>query len=358
MGIFPWDDWFYNLPWLRDQVNSRHDLLVQTQDNVQTDVGAFNKLLGNAKLLIANNALLLYISTTIQMDDLQLRDFQTQIDQLPDPVKGDIVLNSLEAGSEAIGGILALKFVVNLGQLAKKVIFGTGETATVQTEKVVVSLGEDALDAGITNVTEAATTESLENAAEAGAEEITEVVVEDSTSAALATTGLGIFLAVGLDAIFGAINGAEEQSKLEDILKKLDDKMIIVNKFLDTVRGRATDLDTKTINGISTFQAIASEMERLLPVGHKPTFQVDFPATLDSLDTCLDNQQKALVEFKLLVNLRNKYVDALNRNPNVTKDAVVNAVLFDSPTWVTYELLDSIWTEVLAKYSDMMKNAK
>ncbi|KAF7879129.1 hypothetical protein EAF04_000328 [Stromatinia cepivora] len=359
MGALPWDDWMYHLPWLRDQVNSKHDLLVRTQDNVQTDVIAFNKRLGNFKLLLVNNAILLYLSTTTQMDDLKLKDFQTQIDQLPDPVKGDTVLNATEAGSELIGGFLVLKFMVNLGKLAKQAILGgTGEAAAEETEKVVESLGEDALDAGITNVTEAASIESLENVAEAGAEEVTEAVVESATSAALASTGIGIFLAVGLDAIFGAINGAKERDELQAILHKIDDKMKIVNKYLTIVNDKTTDMDNKAVDGISTFKKVATEMKALLPTGHKPTFQVDFPATLDSLDTCLAAQQLAITQFSLLVQLRNTYIKALKRDPHITKDAVLSAVLISAPEWADYELLDNIWTEVLAKYSNLMKNAK
>ncbi|KAM3064913.1 hypothetical protein ACMFMG_011260 [Clarireedia jacksonii] len=359
MGALPWDDWFYNLPWLRDQVNSRHDLLVRTQDDVQNDVIAFNKKLGNFKLLLVNNALLLYLSTTTQMDDLKLKDFQTQIDQLPDPVKGDTILNAAEAASEAIGGILVLKFIVNLGQLAKQAILsGTGEAAAEEAEKVVEALAEDALDAGITNVAEAASTESLEDVAEAGAEEVTEAVVESSTSAALASTGIGIFVAVGLDAIFGAINGAKERDELQAILNQIDDKMKIVNKYLATVNDKTTEMNNSTVDGISTFKKVATEMEALLPTGHKPTFQVDFPATVDSLDKCLAAQQLAIEQFSLLIQLRNTYVKALKRNPNITKDVVISSVLITAPDWVDYNLLDLIWTEVLAKYSDLMKNAK
>ncbi|KAI3575864.1 hypothetical protein IWW34DRAFT_852023 [Fusarium oxysporum f. sp. albedinis] len=358
MGLLPFDDWIYHLPYMRDQVNSKHDQVVQTQDTVQSDVLAFNKQLEKFKLLLVNNSILLYISTTAQMDDLKLADFTTQIDALPDPVKGDTVLNAAEGGTELIGGASVLKFIVNIGKLAKQAIAGTSEEmAAGETEKLVESLGEDALDAGITSVEEAASTESLENIGEAAGEEVTEAVVESSTSAALASTGIGIFLAVGVDVIFAAINGAKERDALQGILDKLDAKMAIVNKYLTTVQGKRTEIDGKTVDGISTFQKVASEMTNLLPAGHKPTFSTDFPPTLESLDKCLADQQLALTQFSLLIQLRNTYVKALKRNPNVTKDTIINAVLLTAPDWVTYDMLESIWTQVLAKYSNLIAHA-
>ncbi|KAJ4310223.1 hypothetical protein N0V94_008549 [Neodidymelliopsis sp. IMI 364377] len=359
MGLLPFDDWIYNLPYMRDEVNSKHSLVVTTQDKVQTDVLAFNKQLDKYKLLLVNNSILLYISTTTQMDDLQLSDFQVQIDALPAPVKGDTVLNTAEGGSELIGGATVLKFVVNLGKLAKEAILGgTEEAAVEESEKFAESLGEDALDAGITTVEESASTESLETVAENGAEEVTEAVVESSTSAALASTGVGIFLAVGMDVIFGAINGAKEKDALQDILNQLDDKLKIVNKYLSTVNDRSAEIDDKTVQGMSIFQKVATEMKDLLPTGHKPTFRTDFSATMNNLDLCLTDQQLAIDQFSLLIQLRDTYVKAKKRNPHVSKDTVVNAVLLTAPDWADYDLLELIWTEVLAKYSDSMANAQ
>lgn len=359
MGLLPFDDWIYHLPYMRKEVNSRHDQVVATQDLVQTDVIAFNKQLEKFKLLLVNNSILLYISTTTQMDDLKLADFQTQIDALPPPVKGDTVLNLSEGITELFGGAKVMKFVVDIGKLAKNAIVGgSGEVAAAEAEKLVQTLGEDAFEAGLVNIEKAAATKSLEVLAEEGAEEITESVVESSTSAALASTGIGIFLAVGLDVIFAAINGAKEQEQLQKILDQLDDKMKIVNKYLSTVTAKGIEIDTKTVEGISTFQKVADAMKNILPPNHKPTFRTNFEPTLKNLDTCLADQQLAITQFSLLIQLRDTYVKAVKRNPHISKDTVINAVLLTAPEWVDYNLLDQMWSQVLAKYSDMIANAQ
>lgn len=357
MGLLPFDDWIYNLPYLRDEVNEKHDNVVKTQDDVQAGVIAFNKQLEKYKLLLVNNAVLLYISTTVQMTDLKLADLQVQIDALPAPVKGDVVLNAMASANELIGGLVVLKFVVNLGKLAKQAIGGGGEATAEETEELVESLSEDSLDAGIASIEEEASTESLESLAEDGAEEVTEAVVESSSSAALASTGIGIFLAVGIDVVFSAINGVKEKEALEQQLSILDDKMKVVNSYLDTVNNKVGEINDKTVAGISTFQKVAFEMSALLPPGQQPTFKTDFAPTLDNLDTCLADQQLALDQFSILTQLRTAYVKGLKRNPNVKKDDILNAVLLTAPDWVDYPLLDSIWTDVLAKYSDLMAKA-
>ncbi len=90
----------YHLPCKRDEVSRKHQEVVD-------------------KLLIANNAILLYIdkTKTVRMTDLQLKDFTTKIDALQPPLKGDIVLNSLIAVTEMIGQYLVIKFISNIATI-------------------------------------------------------------------------------------------------------------------------------------------------------------------------------------------------------------------------------------------------
>ena len=145
---------------------------------------------------------------------------------------------------------LSWKVVVSLAKLAKQAIGGTGEVAAEETE----SLSEDALDAGTASMEEAASTESLDTLAENGAAEVIEAVVESSTSAALASTGVGIFLAVGIGVIFAAFNGVKEQNQLNDMLKQLDEKMKTINTYLATVNDKSAEINNNMIEGISAFQ--------------------------------------------------------------------------------------------------------
>ena len=354
MGLLPFDDWIYNLPFMRDEVNREHQSVVDTQNTVQSRVLLFNAQLDQFKLLLTNNAVLIYIDKAVRLQDLQLKDFTTQIDLLPPPVNGDVILNALSAATELIGGVLVLKFVVNLGKIAKDALLPTTEGAENVGKDVLENMSEDAADVGVVDETEAVTTESLENTTEA----VTDEVIEGATTEALANTGVGILLAVGVDAIFGAINGAKEAEQLTKILDDLNSKMQIVNGYLNTVNTRSADLTNKAVEQITLFKSVASGMKDLLPPGHAPTFDFSFPPTIDSLAKCLAAQQAALTQFSLLSQLRTTYVNALDNHRNPTKAAIIGAVLLSAPDWVTEVILTAIWDDVLAKYSTLMKNAK
>lgn len=354
MGLLPFDDWIYHLPYKRDEVNREHQEVVDTQNTVQSRVLLFNKQLDQYKLLLTNNAVLLYIDKTVKMNDLELKDFTTKIDALEPPVKGDVVLNALSTTSELIGGVLVLKFIVNIGKIVKDAIWTSSEATEGVTDDVLDDMIEGTLNAGIVDASEAGTAESLE----ATGEEVTEAVVESSTSAALASTGIGIFLAVGIDIIFAAINGKKEADALDEALSKLKDKMKIVNGYLTTVNNKSTELTNKSVSQIKTFKDVTAGMTALLPPGHKPTFNASFPDTIESLDKCVAAQQAAIAQFSLLAQLRTTYVNAVNNHRNPSKAGCIGAVLLSAPQWVTEDILNSIWDNVLAKYSTLMRYAK
>jgi len=354
MGLLPFDDWIYHLDFKRDEVNRKHQEVVTTQDTVQSRVLLFNTQLDQYKLLLANNAILLYIDKTVRMTDLQLKDFTVAIAQLEPPVKGDIVLNSLITVTELIGQYLVIKFISNLKDVIKEKFWTDSEAAEGLDEDVVEDLAEESFDSGFVDSESVSSTESLE----AVGEDVTEAVVEDATSAALASTGIGIFLAVGIDVIFGAINGAKEADQLDKIISDLDSKMTVVNGYLTTVNKKSDEITTGAVAQIKTFKDVSAGMLKILPPDHQPTFDFGFPDTIASLDKCLAAQQAAISQFGLLVQLRNIYVTALTNGRNPTKSGCINAILTSAPLWVTEAILTSIWDDVLAKYSTLMKDAK
>ena len=354
MGLLPIDEWVYHLDFKRDEVNRKHQEVVNTENTVQSRVLLFNTQLNQYKLLLANNAILLYIDKTVRMTDLQLKDFTVAIDALEPPVKGDVVLNSLISITERIGKKLVIKFLVNLKDVIKEKFWTDSESAEGLDDSVVEDLADESFDSGLVDSESESSIESLEDVGE----EVTEAVVEDATTAALASTGVGILLAVGIDVIFGLINGAKEVEELDKILSDLDSKMTIVNGYLTTVNKKSDDMTTGAVSQIKTFKDVCKGMLTILPPDHQPTFDFGFPDTIASLDKCLAAQQAAIYQFGLLIQLRNAYVTALNNGRNPTKAGTIYIVLSTAPQWVTEAILTSIWDNVLAKYSTLMKNAQ
>ncbi len=160
----------YHLPYLQDQVNSTHDLLVNTENKVQSNILAYNAQLDKYKFLLANNSVLIYACTVVQMNDSELSDFTTETDVLEPSVEGDTTLNTLGSAIELIGAVLVLKFVCNVGKLVKQCILDSDEESVeVADENLfgaeaegVMDVSEDSIHSGLVSKSESASTESLE----------------------------------------------------------------------------------------------------------------------------------------------------------------------------------------------------
>jgi len=99
-------------------------------------------------------------------------------------------------------------------------------------------------------------------------------------------------------------------------------------------------------------------MFKIVPANFVKPFKYDFPSNLSQEDNFIAAQTTAVNTFSLLLQLRTTYQKAKARDPHVKKETVISAVLISSPDWVTSDILNKIWDNVLAKYSTEMKNAK
>jgi hypothetical protein len=183
-------------------------------------------------------------------------------------------------------------------------------------------IGEDTLEVGLVDEAEAGTTESLEDVGE----EVAEGAIESATMSSLAATGIGIFIAVGIDVVFGAINGAKEKEQLQDLIDQMQAKLDLVNKYLDQIQVKSTSMATDCIAQMDIFKAICKRMLEIFPANHQPpAWNWNIPSTMDNLDKLLAAQSTALDNFVLLTQLRSTYAKAVANNRNHTK---VNFSLF------------------------------
>ena len=370
MAGIPWDDWFYNLPYKRNEINSLHTKAVNTENKVQTDIIYLNEQLATFRQLVAGNQTLLYMKTFIVVDDLELAKFQTEIDALPPPPAGIVPLEFGQLIAETIGGGLVLKVLFHAGKEAIKRFFarGTQVTGETTTETLAGTMSEPLLEAGLTEGSIVA----LEGAAEGGGEAIAaastgaveavgtqvtkqaaKTIIGNMTARSLAATGIGIFAAVGIDAIFGAIDGAQENHEIDEEIKKMSDALDKVDGFEEQVQSTTRDVKNQMVTQESTFINVVDDLAHI----KTPTFSYKYTTGFDNLSKFVAAQNAAIAEYSLLIQLRNTYAQAVKRNPKVTKDAIINNVLFTAPASVTEKVLNDYWT-VLAKYSDAMKNAK
>src|SRR4051794_12151486 len=89
-SILPWNDWIFHVDDLKAEVQRLHSQAVSAQDNIRNQARVYNGVLNQAKELLAGNAALVIIARAIKFDDLQMRDFEAQLQALPDPPKGSV----------------------------------------------------------------------------------------------------------------------------------------------------------------------------------------------------------------------------------------------------------------------------
>ncbi|MGE0321900.1 MAG: hypothetical protein AB7K71_07920 [Polyangiaceae bacterium] len=352
MGLLPWDDWFYHLGARRDEVNNLHTEAVSLQDQIQAEVDVFNTHLGGYKSLVAGNGALVIVTNIITMSDAKYSDFQTQVDAIEPPVRGAVPLSVAEVIDEAVGGLVALRGLVKLGKFAKEFFSGGGEAAG---ETAGESIGEAATEAGVDATAEITGEITGETVGEAVAEGVAETVIEGASLGALGETGIGIFAAVGIDAIFGAINGAKEKEQLDKQIDALNTAVGKSRTFWNTLMSKQAIIDNGVVTEEKRLAGIINQLAHT--TDNAPSFNYAFTPTVANMNQYINAQTAALNQYGLLVRIRNGWESAVTRNPAVTKDTFLNSVLLTAPPNVTLKQLQAYWA-VLAQYSDTLKAVK
>ena len=329
-SILPWDNWIYHVDSKKHEVNTLHASAVALQDSINSKALHYNALLDQVKQLLSGNAALVIIIKCLQFNDVQLKDFDAKLKLLPDPPKGSVPAKFGSFLAEVTGSILVLKAVVNVGKLLKNAAFEVGEGG-----------GEAIGEVG------------LEGLAETGVELGVEAGVEAGVGGALAETGVGIIAAVGLDVIFGAINGAKEAHELDDQIGKL-------NAAVEKLRSADTDLNDKLskLQGVAVdeekrFHGIVNDLQKVIPYKNADSW-LQLATDLAALPLFLAAQTQALRYYGLLSQLRVVYIGAKERSPKADKETIISVVLFRAKAEVTHEELEKLW-DILARYSTGMQ---
>jgi hypothetical protein len=156
---------------------------------------------------------------------------------------------------------------------------------------------------------------------------------------------------VGIDAVFGAINGANERDKLNGLIDELQTCLTKAQVFNDAVASKTTDAK----NGIVAQEQLFIKLINALSKLKTPTFPYEFGTGFDNMAKFLAAQHTALGEYGIFVDLRNYYCDAKTRNPLATKEEIIDHYMLTAPVGVTKAIVESYWT-VLANNSEAVKN--
>ncbi|KAJ4310224.1 hypothetical protein N0V94_008550 [Neodidymelliopsis sp. IMI 364377] len=343
-SILPWDDWIYHVGDLKNEANDLHNQATSLQDDIRARIIQYNTLLDQAKQLLSANAALVIIARAITFSDLQLKDFETELQTMPDPPEGCVPAKFGAFLSEITGSVLVLKSVVNLAKIAKASWFSGGAEAG----------GEASAELGVEGLAETGVELGVETGVEAGVEAGVEIGVEAGAEAALAETGIGIIAAVGLDVIFGAINGAQERDQLQSQIDKLNEALGKLRVFQTNLNNKFGKLNGTIIEEETRFKGIVKALHDIIPSNSSGAWE-SLPIDSSVVSQYLDAQVAALTFYGLLSQLRITYLRAKERAPTASKEAIISAVLMSAKADVSHEQLEGLW-DILQQYSDGMKD--
>lgn len=354
MSLLPWDNWIYHVDHKQDEVNGLHTTAVALQNQIDSQIGVFNTQLGTYQSLYAGNAALVVAANVIQMDDLRLKDFTTQIAAIEPPPAGFVPVSIASLVDELAGGVMVLKAIWNLGKLTKNFVSGSGETAEAVGEDAAEELAEVGGEAGSEVAAETASEITAESVGEGVAEGAAEAAIEGASLAGLGELGIGIFAAVGIDLIFGVINGSKEAAELDKEIDQLQTAVSKCQTYYNVVMGKQATIESGIVKEETRFSGLVDALAKI--GGNEPTFDYKFDPTVANASSYLGAMRSALSQYGEFVEVRNAWVQATSRSAGVTKKSFIANYLMFAPADFTEAKLTAYW-DVLAKYSDSMRSA-
>ncbi len=358
MGVLPWENWIYHVSEKRDKVNELHTSAVSLKDQISVSVEVFNKLFNDYKALVATNCALVLTLNDITNDDLQEREFRVNVNEIENPPIGFLPVTIAQAITEFAGGILALKALSNIGSLAKKGIVRTssklfraivpraGKAIEQVAMRIGISGGSEALAVGSAEALAVGSAEALAvgsaealavGSAEAlavGGSEAAGGIFAAESFGAIAGLGVGVFAVVGLDAIFGAINGNKESSELQQQIDNLDDAIKKCNAYLKEINNRQKELEGQLPDEINRFQDLIQEVSMVTHI--PPNFKFQYESNKENLHSLMGSLQPALMQYGFVTRMKRSWMDVIERKPEMPMDSFIESYAmidqFDEPT--------------------------
>lgn len=357
MSLLPWDDWIYHLSYKRDEVNQLHTSAVGLQNQIDSQIDVFNGQLKQYQTLVAGNSALVIVTNILTYNDLEYKDYTVQVDAVENPPVGFVPVSAASMITELAGGVMVLKAIFNLGKLVKNGVLGSSEALPeAASEDATQALIESSAEAGVEASAEASTEITAETVGEGVAEGVAEGVIEGATLGTLGSLGIGIFAAVGIDVIFGVINGAKENEQLEDAISRLQAAVNKCQIYYNTILSKGATLAGYVVEEERRFLGLVDALAKVSsPAGsginNQPTFKYRFDPTAANVSLFIGAMRSALAQYGAFAQMRNSWVVAEAKNPNLTKDAFLQAESVISS--LDAATLDQYFT-ILSAYSDSM----
>ncbi|MGY4967492.1 hypothetical protein [Streptomyces sp. 900105245] len=348
MPIVPWDQWFYNGSYKQEEIRSLHAEELALQSQVKKSVENFNISRASLQTLSAGNSILIVAANSIQMTDESYKDFLETVDELPEPPDEFSVTTIGSTIAEAAGGSFALKAVWQLGTLTGNLVSGISEDAAE-------AIGEEAISEAAQILEDVSATGlelTLEDVGPLVAEEVAELAIEDATLATLGETGVGIFLALGLDMICGAIDGARKDAEYDDAITKLQTAVSRSSLFYNQILDKQAQVNIALYKEEERFK----ELMRALAQAAEPlNANYNLASTVNNASKFQSLIDMAIKQYGPFIKMRNLWFNALSKNANLTEEAFCNNVVF---LGLADEDTASRYCGILSNFSDSMRASR
>ena len=337
MSLLPWDNWFYHIDDKKRELRLLYQEARHLNGTIKSLINRYNAYLPSLRTVAAQNAALLIIAQVSSYSDLEYQNFLQKVNAFPAPVRGVVPVEVAQVITEATGTGLIAKGIFNIGRLGAEGLLTSAE-----------EIGADTVEGVAEGVAEA----GIEAASEVAIEGVTEVVAEGALEMALADTGVGIILAVGVDALLGVFEGEAEAEKLDNEIRDIEQTLVKLKKNYATISAKETELEHLIEKKEITFISLMSDLSKIAP----PPFVWPHHPSLTTLSDFIGAQTHALHYYGMLVKLRNTFMAASQRTPNPSKNAVIEHVLMSASSDITQQTLEQYW-DVLARHSNSMNQA-
>jgi hypothetical protein len=384
MGLFPWDEIFYKLGEKEERLNALYNTYSKLELEITSKGGTFNASVSNLQALTMRNMALLINLQLAKMTDVEFAQFLLD-NFLAKQVapKQKVVFQVLEGVFEA-GGLWQLSSAVfRCGkymkmEYAKRTVQSTDDdmeseddtasdaSSSSSESELSQRLLSDSETSSVTEESDAASDILLDEGADSLADvtptffETMGGIIADAAPAALssaAATGAGIFLAVGLDAVIGAIAGAEETAEYESLIAKAQQQVILLQNYLSRINEQQTIVSSDITKQIVRLKSSLVQLQKL--TGIAPGF--DSSKTEDTDVTAwLGFSETAVQTYATITSVKTEFTNYCNKLELKKK---VSVTLKEYQAWKDVYIASSALMDdqvqgfitYVAQYSDKMK---
>ena len=339
MALFPWDDWFYHISDKERALQELYQRYTDDKASILVHGQSYEKSFRDLQSLMIYNYSLLVLAHQSDMKEVDFKDWLDNIEKLPPPKKYDAtIFEVIEGASELIGMISFGKVVFNVGKpLIKSAFNGIKEWATSSEEGEAIAedsgieldemLTEPLLDAGSEESVNLAGDMGLELGAETAAESITdsaaEAGAEAGTEAAIAAADTAvagaslcsiaavaaapalIFVAVGVDAIMGAIQGSKELATINAQKGKIQKALNVVDSYLGRLSSTQQTINSRIVKQMLLFRINLAILEKkVMPLG----MEFSAPAKLENFASYHSAMSHAATRYGYLGTIRSRWI--------------------------------------------------